>query len=435
MNDYLRYILYELENSLGLVMLALILAVAVIAVIYLVFKKKHGKEKKFPWGKIVLSLILAGYLLIVVYATLLRGHSTFIRAHNLHRYRAWREAWNKFSVQNWVIVLLNVALFVPLGGLLPLLWKKCRKWYVTLPMGFSVSLAIELIQLAFCLGSSDVADLFTNTLGVVIGYFCIMAFLSLFNEKGHKAKPPSYTKDTNGVSWTLTCELPSGKETAPVYRTQTRSQAQCDAFANELAQNMDMAVGLATYFQESAYYNMRNPPGYLTVNYYDSGYDFIIGSSNYELTWVETDRETIEEALANFPVDIPEAAEFRYEGEGWHSFTVHQYIEGGFMYDGTLRVQYASDGNVYYVEDYLYNYAYYGEVAILSPEEAYSQLKAGRFYDGEYFEKVQPIAISVTQCVLAYQNDAKGFFHPVYIFGLESPDGAIGSQVMIPAMK
>ena len=290
-----RYVLVELKNSLGLVMLALILAVAVIAVIYLVFKKKHGKEKQFPWGKIVLSLILAGYLLIVVYATLLRGHSTFIRAHNLHRYRAWREAWNKFSVQNWVIVLLNVALFVPLGGLLPLLWKKCRKWYVTLPMGFSVSLAIELIQLAFCLGSSDVADLFTNTLGVVIGYFCIMAFLSLFNEKGHKAKPPSYTKDTNGVSWTLTCELPSGKETAPVYRTQTRSQAQCDAFANELAQNMDMAVGLATYFQESAYYNMRNPPGYLTVNYYDSGYDFKIGTALSDFTWIETDRKTVED--------------------------------------------------------------------------------------------------------------------------------------------
>ena len=78
MNDFLRYVLYELENSLVLVMLAGILAIAVITIVYLVFKKKHGKEKKFPWGKIVLSLILAGYLLIVVYATLLRGHSTFI---------------------------------------------------------------------------------------------------------------------------------------------------------------------------------------------------------------------------------------------------------------------------------------------------------------------------------------------------------------------
>ena len=69
MNDYIRYVLFELTNSLGLVIRALILAIAVIAVIYLVFKKKHGKEKKFPWGKIVLSLILAGYAFFQVKST------------------------------------------------------------------------------------------------------------------------------------------------------------------------------------------------------------------------------------------------------------------------------------------------------------------------------------------------------------------------------
>ena len=468
MNDFLRYVLFELTNSLGLVMLALILAIAVIAVIYLVFKKKHGKEKKFPWGKIVLSLIFAGYLLIVIYATLLRGQGTFIRVYNLHLFRAWREAWNKFSVMNWANVLLNVALFVPLGGLLPLLWQKCRKWYVTLPIGFGASLAIELVQLAFCLGSCDVDDLFTNTLGAVIGYFCIMAFLSLFNEKGHKAKPcltygcialvpilaigsifigyhvktygnlakaPSYTKNTKGVSWTLACELPSAKDTAAVYRTQTRNQAQCDAFANELVQDINMTVALATYYQESASYNLQDPTGILSVNYYDGSYEFMIGSHEYELTWIEADRETIEDALAIFPVDIPSTADFCYEGDGWHSFTVHQYIDGSLMYDGTLRVRYASDGNVYSIEDYLCDYAYYSDVAILSPEEAYSQLKAGRFYDGEQFEYVHPAAITVTQCVLDYQIDTKGFYQPVYVFNLESPDGNYGYNVMIPAMK
>ena len=468
MNDYLRYILFELSNSLGLVMLAGILAIAAIAVIYIVFKKKHGKEKKFPWGKIVLSLILAGYLLIVIYATLLRGQGTFIRAYNLHLFRAWREAWNKFSVMNWANVLLNVALFVPLGGLLPLLWKKCRKWYVTLPIGFGLSLVIELVQLAFCLGSCDVDDLITNTLGAVIGYFCIMAFLSLFNGKGHKAKPfltygcmalvpilaigsifigyhvktygnlakaPSYTKNTKGVSWTLECELPSASDTAAVFRTQTRSKAQCDAFANELLQNLDMTVDLATYYQESAHYNMQNPAAYLTVNYYDSGYDFMIGAAHSDLTWIETDRETIQAALNLFPVDIPDAAEFRYEGEGYHCFTVHQYIYDSVMYDGILRVRYASDGKVYSVEDYLCDYAYYDDIAVISPEEAYSQLKAGRFYDGEQFEHIQPTAITVTQCVLDYQVDTKGFYQPVYLFDLESPDGTYGYQVMIPAMK
>jgi hypothetical protein len=252
---------------------------------------------------------------------------------------------------------------------------------------------------------------------------------------GNLAKAPSYTKNTKGVSWTLECELPSANNTAAVFRTQTRSQAQCDAFANELLQNLDMTVDLATYYQESAHYNMQNPAAYLTVNYYDSGYDFMIGAAHSDLTWIETDRETIEDALSIFPVDIPDAAEFRYDGEGYHSFTIHQYIDDSVMYDGTLRVKYASDGNVYAVEDYLCDYAYYGDVAVISPEEAYSQLKAGRFYDGEQFEHIQPTAITVTQCVLDHQVDTKGFYQPVYLFDLESPDGTYGYQVMIPAMK
>ena len=105
------------------------------------------------------------------------------------------------------------------------------------------------------------------------------------------------------------------------------------------------------------------------------------------------------------------------------------------MYDGTLRVKYASDGNVYSVDNYLCAYAYYGDVAILSPEEAYKQLRAGRFYDGEQFEYAKPTAITVTQCVLGYQIDTKGFYQPVYIFNLESPDGNYGYNVMIPAIK
>ena len=161
----------------------------------------------------------------------------------------------------------------------------------------------------------------------------------------------------------------------------------------------------------------------------------MIGTALAELTWIETDRETIQAALNLFPVDIPDAADFCYDDEGWHSFTVEEYIDGSLMYDGTLRVKYASDGNVYSVDNYLCAYAYYGDVAILSPEEAYKQLKAGRFYGGEQFEYAKPTAITVTQCVLGYQNDTKGFYQPVYIFNLESPDGNYGYNVMIPAIK
>jgi len=49
MSDFIRYVLYELNSILVLLLLAGILAAAVIAISYFIFKKKHKGEKKFPW--------------------------------------------------------------------------------------------------------------------------------------------------------------------------------------------------------------------------------------------------------------------------------------------------------------------------------------------------------------------------------------------------
>ena len=121
MSEFLRYVLYELKNSLVLVLLAGVLAAAGLAVAFIVHKKKYKGQRKFPWGKVFLWLMFLGYLLIVIYATMLRWSGFFHREWNFHLFRAWREAWNNYSVKNWANVLLNVAMFGPLGFLLPLI--------------------------------------------------------------------------------------------------------------------------------------------------------------------------------------------------------------------------------------------------------------------------------------------------------------------------
>ena len=65
-----------------------------------------------------------------------------------------------------------------------------------------------------------------------------------------------------------------------------------------------------------------------------------------ETKWTEADRKTIEKALAAYPVDIPTQAEFYYEGEGWHNFSVSRHIDGALMYDGSLRARYAENGKI-----------------------------------------------------------------------------------------
>ena len=64
---------------------------------------------------------------------------------------------------------MNVLLFVPVGFLLPLLWKWFENFGRTLLCGFVFSLSIEIAQL-FNERVTDVDDLLMNTLGTVAGF-------------------------------------------------------------------------------------------------------------------------------------------------------------------------------------------------------------------------------------------------------------------------
>jgi hypothetical protein len=386
--------------------------------------------------------------------------------YNLHLFKAWREAWNNYSVKNIANVLLNVAMFAPLGFLFPLLWKPCRKWYVAIPSGFGFSLAIELIQLLTRRGVCDVDDLFCNTLGAAIGYFLIMAALTIVEKKwkpaliygslsltcvlsicsifliyntqeyGNLAIAPSYTVDVSDVKWTLTCELPEMPAELPVYQNQRRTLQDCDVFAEEFKRIIPTEYNTISYYEEAAYYMDNGSDGgahFLYVYYADQSFSY--DALYDEVSWADADRKTIEAALEKYPVQIPDCAEFMQEGEGWHSFRVDQYIDGAVMLDGTLRIRYAADGTVRNIDNALLAYTYYDVEKIITAEEAYKRLCKGKFNDGGRFAYESPEAVTVTSCTLRYLVDTKGFYQPVYSFEVVSEDGQYQYWIQIPAMK
>ena len=63
----------------------------------------------------------------------------------------------------------NIALFVPVGVLFPLVSGK-QKLLWTVGVGFGFSLFIEIIQLITARGCFDPDDIILNTLGAAIGY-------------------------------------------------------------------------------------------------------------------------------------------------------------------------------------------------------------------------------------------------------------------------
>lgn len=64
----------------------------------------------------------------------------------------------------------NMAMLVPCGIMLPLVYKKLNSFWKVVAVGAAISLCIELLQLPFPSRASDVDDLILNTLGVAVGY-------------------------------------------------------------------------------------------------------------------------------------------------------------------------------------------------------------------------------------------------------------------------
>ena len=72
----------------------------------------------------------------------------------------------------------NILLFIPVGALPMLLWKKFRKLPVTLLWGAGLSLVIETLQL-FCARGTDIDDVLLNTAGTFWGFLLGCAILKM----------------------------------------------------------------------------------------------------------------------------------------------------------------------------------------------------------------------------------------------------------------
>ena len=90
--------------------------------------------------------------------------------------------------------VLNVILFIPMGFLLPAIWKEYRSTKKTILMGLAVSIMIELLQI-FTFRLTDIDDLITNTSGTFLGYYCrekILSRLPLKKMKNDEAVSTKY---------------------------------------------------------------------------------------------------------------------------------------------------------------------------------------------------------------------------------------------------
>ena len=379
MHDFIALIFYMFRRAVPPALIGLAVGAALLVPLN---RKRRREEARFPRGQAAAILLLLCYLGGLASVTFMnRMESGMGIGIQLRPFLAFWEARNAFTLQVWLNPLLNVAMFLPLGVLLPLSVKRFQQWYWMLAVGAGMSLVIEGLQHILSRGQADVDDLICNTLGAMLGYCLVMHFLSLkrkrwkcagayaalpvlsiaalagvflayhFQPYGNLADAPIYAANTKGVEWVQECALSDEPGPSGVYWAEPFTKESCDAFAAE------------------------------------------------------------------------------------------SVVEDGVLTDGELTCRVAEDGILFRIDNALSVSALQGDATVISPLEAYQRLCAGRFSwrDVPMFDALSPERVRVTACNLEYLTDSKGFRQPVYMFTLsddrDAERGGSGWSTFVPALS
>ena len=164
----LRYVWNQYASPLMLLLLLVAVVVGVAVGVGLARVRVRRGKAPLSRGTYFVGVLLWLWLVGMVFVTLLGSRGIWGSGEvNLQLFLAWEEAWYAGDRTAWLYIVLNLALFLPLGVLLPLLETRFQKVTWVLGTAAVLSLAVELLQLVLRRGSADIDDWFLNVLGLL----------------------------------------------------------------------------------------------------------------------------------------------------------------------------------------------------------------------------------------------------------------------------
>ena len=157
----------------------MIIALPIILVLRFIYNKIRGFKKPRIYheiGVVVFLLFMTALFSQTVMTFLYTGpvviHS--FSSINLIPFQVFQDTYYAITELNYwqpfiINFLGNIFIFMPIGFMIPLLWKRLGRFWKVALIGLGTSLFIETTQLTQA-RSSDIDDLWLNTLGCMLGY-------------------------------------------------------------------------------------------------------------------------------------------------------------------------------------------------------------------------------------------------------------------------
>lgn len=432
---------------------------------FVVYKKILKGTKKLNIKKVALFSIFFIYIVVVLGATLVHRMSTEYSSINMHLFSSYKEAWNNFSSGSWRNIILNILMFVPLGILLPLTFKSCKKYWLTYLMGIFFTLFIEIIQLISGRGIFELDDIFNNALGCIIGYGIVMIFISYFHrekkegnnkklilfqvplcitviassvifisyskqELGNLACDYSYKQNMSKAKVATDIKFKSKSEKVSVYKAIVGTKDDALKVANEILSvvNTEVDESQNNVYDNTIVFKSKDKEQSVWV-YYTGLKTWYIGHFEEESGQENLTYDEVKAILDDFNIELPEKADFTDEGDGRYTISVDMINDDEYI-NGSLMCSISKKNTVTDFTNNIISYKKYKEHEIISEKEAYEKLLNGEFNS---YSSVDNSEIKIKDIDLIYETDSKGFYQPIYRFTIEG--GNLGENIFISALK
>lgn len=458
-------------------LIALIAAVILICGVlfgYRFYRKRGGKHTVTKMQFTAFFLLITWFILVLGLTMFSRG-SNFKGWINFRLFSDYVNAWNKWSLSELQLIIFNMLMFMPLGFLLPMLGKRLRRFTPVLLTSISVTVFVETVQMITGTGIFELNDIFHNTIGSIAGYLIVAAILSCIEQKKLTVKPllgviviplvfmvifssaaivyhakelgnlpirPAIPQDTSKGKIQINLDLPETAQPAALYYNQNIHNIEYGEKALSLVKEKFLLdqIGGRRIDGSNRVYSLRDNSG---LEYY---FSFSLSDGSWILTKNElseklpqektlrNQRQIIEKWLIEsklMPSDskfsLQEKDTIRWDKEAPNDI----HLRTSSYYGGMIMVQISEDLVVpQFMLHSMADHSYVRNVEIISPMEAFEQVKKGNFQ--QYNDLEEDYKLSIDNYSLTYVYDTKGYYRPAYQF-----EGTLDEEnwsCLIPAM-